>query len=191
MTTGPQRPYFRKLYGQHEGGEPFSVPFSSPESFETFAAGRIRARDEMRQAGDAADKVARTLRPEQTMRLLIDPDEHRRAVTHSTDLNGTRATNLPELRKIKSAEARRPAGQGHGSGLYDELAAGGEVRDPIRVIVQPSKLLQHEGHHRIEAAGDVQMATGVRKLVPIELHSRVFSSMGAERLQRIRESGES
>ena len=87
--------------------------------------------------------------------LFIDPEEHIANMPRSTDAY---AESMPEMWSRKETESREPEGYGHGSGLYDRIKAGEQIRNPIQVQLGHSTYLdrQYEGHHRAAAGAAVQ-----------------------------------
>ena len=83
------------------------------------------------------------------------------------------STSIDDVWKLKLSEAKRPAGAGHGAGLWESIKAegvrpvrmqGGQyIGTPIELAHQPGGLPPRimEGHHRVAAAADINPAMEV------------------------------
>ena len=100
--------------------------------------------------------------------LFIDPVEHIANMRRSSDVRTDES--MPGMWRRKESEAREPEFSGHGSGVYNWMKAGEQVRNPVQVMMGQSSRddSQSEGHHRIAAAAAVQRESGQPYHVPVE-----------------------
>jgi hypothetical protein len=91
----------------------------------------------------------------------------------------------------------------HGAGILHGLRQGETIRDPVRLLIEPSRFprsgnqpVQHEGHHRVGGAAlrqkELRDAGEAAWSVPVpfEIHHNVAASNAAEDAMKRRVQGE-
>jgi hypothetical protein len=106
---------------------------------------------------------------------------------HNAGDNPAPTGTMRKLWQGKEGEALEPEGSyAHGSGMYDLIASGEQIRNPVQVNMgmRPETDVQYEGHHRVAAGHAVQRDTGRSVWLPIQYNENYHVRTERERKER-------